>query len=213
MTGDDLSAVLIAHLPPAALTWIESARAKVAVAPAVIGELFPAVGRCCGRAALRSGHAAIRGWTVDDAGRCLLLAMLPLPAPQLLVTVRELYTNGDAAERRGVLRALTLLGRRPGFGASGVPIVTDALRTNDPRLIGAALGDYAVAYLGDADYRQAVLKCVFYGIPLAGVAGLSQRADAELLRSLRNFALEREAAGRDIPADVRSLIEGPQVRR
>jgi L-ribulose-5-phosphate 3-epimerase len=212
MTSDDLAEVLIAHLPAAAVTWIETARTRMAAAPGVIHELFPAVGRCCGRAALRTGQDTIRGWTVDDAVRSLLLGMLPLPTPQLLITVRQLYSNGDAAERRGVLRALTLLGQRPDFGAGGVPIVTDALRTNDPRLIGAALGDYAVTYLDDTEYRQAVLKCVFYGIPLTDVAGLSERADTDLVRSLRNYALERETAGRGVPADVRSFIGESQER-
>jgi L-ribulose-5-phosphate 3-epimerase len=210
MMTDDLAEVLIACLPAAAVTWIEAARSRMAFAPDVIYELFPAAGRCCGRGALRTGHHAIRGWTVDDAARSLLLAMLP--TPRLLVTVRELYSNGDAAERRGVLRALTILDQRPGIGGAGVPIVTDAIRTNDSRLIGAALGNYAVRYLDDAEYRQAVLKCIFYGIPLAGVAGLSERADAELVRSLRNYALERETAGRDVPAEVRSFIEDFEER-
>lgn len=212
MTADDLSRALLAHLPAPAVTWVGKARAKMAADPAAIYELFPGAGRCCGRDVLKTADHAIRGWTVDDAVRCLLLAMLPLPGPRMLVTVRELYSAGDAAERRGVLRALSLLGQRPGFGAGGVPLVSDAIRTNDLRLIGAAMGDYAATYLDDAEYRQAVLKCVFCGIPLAGVAGLSHRADAELVRSLRTYALEREAAGRGVPADVRSFIDSSLER-
>lgn len=212
MTTSDLPDWLTGQLPPAAAAWLGRARARITASPASLGEFFPAAGRCCGRGALVTGPSVFRGWTVDDAVRALLLDMLPLPAPQLLATARELYTGGDAAERRGVLRALSLLDRHPGFGARALPIVTDALRTNDTRLVGAALGAYAARHLGAAAYRQAVLKCVFCGIPLADVAGLGERADDRLAQSLTAYAREREAAGREVPADVRSLIEGIRGR-
>ena len=213
MSTGDLPDLLAGLLPAPAATWLAAARARITTNPAAVHELFPAVGRWCGRDTLVTGYQTILGWTVDDAVRALLLDMLPLPAPALLATARELYSSGDAAERRGVLRALTLLDRHPGVGAGAVPIVADALRTHDTRLIGAALGPYAARYLDVAAYRQAVLKCVFCGIPLVGVAGLSQRADAELARSLTDYAREREAAGREVPADVRSLIEVIQGRK
>jgi hypothetical protein len=84
--------------------------------------------------------------------------------------------------------------------------VRDALRGNDTRLIAAALGPYAAQRLDDAGYRHAVLKCVFLGIPLSVVSGLARRADPELARMLADFARERAAAGRDVPADVWPLL-------
>ena len=48
----------------------------------------------------------------------------------------ELYRYGDAAERRGVLRALPYLD----LGDRGLGLIDDAIRTNDTRLIAAALG-------------------------------------------------------------------------
>jgi len=180
MTAGELRALLAASLPPAAVSWLEESRTQIKSRPAAIRELFPAAGRRCGRGPLAIVDDGFRGWTVDDAVRCLLLGALPYPGTQLLATMGELYANGAAAERRGVLRALTLLRHCPDVGDAAVPIVTDALRTNDPRLISAALGEYAATHLGAAEYRQAVLKCVFCGIPLADVAGLPARADAEL---------------------------------
>jgi hypothetical protein len=110
-----------------------------------------------------------------------------------------------------VLRGLWPLAVRRGLGAGGLPIVRDALRSNDSRLIQAALGPYAAEHLADDDYRQAVLKCVFVGIPLAAVAGLERRSDAELSRMLLDYARERQAAGREVPPDIWAVVEPGRV--
>lgn len=52
-----------------------------------------------------------------------------------------------------------------------------------------------------------MLKCVFTGVPLSVVAGLDDRADAELTRMMTDYARERTAAGRDVPADVARFLE------
>jgi hypothetical protein len=101
-----------------------------------------------------------------------------------------------------VLRALPLLP----VGDGALPLVRDALRTNDTRLIAAALGDYATDHLDAETYRQGVLKCVFTGIPLAALPGLPGRADVRLARMLAAFAHERTAAGREVPADIRPVL-------
>ena len=108
------------------------------------------------------------GWTVDDAARALLLLALPLQGEARWSEVEALYRYGDASERRAVLRSLALLG----VGDEGLPVVRDAIRTSDSRLIAAALGPYAAEHLELPMWRQAVLKCVFNGIPLAAVSGI-----------------------------------------
>ncbi|MDI5939072.1 EboA domain-containing protein, partial [Micromonospora sp. DH15] len=80
------------------------------------------------------------------------------------------------------------------------------IRTNDTRLIAAALGPYSRHLDADA-WRQAVLKCVFTGVPLAVVHDLDARADAGLAAMLGGFAVERRAAGRDVPADAAALLD------
>ena len=99
------------------------------------------------------------GWTADDAARALLLTALPNGHAAAAET---LYRQGDAAEKRAVLRALPLLP----IGAECVPLLHDAIRTNDTRLVAAALGPWATEHLDDAAYDQAVLKCVFIGVPI-----------------------------------------------
>ncbi|MEU5942318.1 EboA domain-containing protein [Micromonospora sp. NPDC047548] len=197
MTPDRLRAALEAVPDP---DWLAAALRRVAVEPATIGRFFPAAGRRCGRGEL----AGASGWTADEAARALLLTALPADHA---AHAGALYRDGDAAEKRAVLKALPLLP----VGAAGVPLLHDAIRTNDTRLVAAALGPYA-RHLDPASWRQAVLKCVFAGVPLAGVADLDRRADGELAAMLAALAAERHAAGRELPADATDLLDRLTIR-
>lgn len=199
-TPEDIRELLGSRVAGDGQRWLADALERLRARPETIRTLFPAAGRRCGRGELAPG------WGVDDAARALLLAALPLEGERLAGEVAALYRYGDAAERRGVLRGLDVLPRAGQLGVDGVALAHDALRTNDTRLIAAALGPYGAAHLDAPAYRQGVLKCVFLGIPLARVAGLDERADAELARMLTDFAHERVAAGRGVPADVWTVV-------
>ncbi|WP_435850502.1 EboA domain-containing protein [Streptomyces uncialis] len=149
--------------------------------------LFAQAGRRCGHA-----HA--------DAVRVLLLRA----AHAGPVTLNRLYGQGTAAERRAVLLALPALVPGP----AALPLVRDALRTNDTRLVAAAVGPYAAVHLDAHEWRHAVLKCLFTGVPVTAVAALAQRArgDTELARMLDDQARERTAAGRPVPDDLRYTL-------
>ena len=174
--------------------WLAEATGRIGRDAAALGALFPAAGRKCGRHPLPDNPS----WTADEAARLVLLAAVRDDLPG---AVESAYRYGDADEKRAVLRALPLLP----LGEAGVPLLHDALRTNDTRLVAAALGPYA-EHLDDASWRQGVLKCVFMGIPLTAVHGLAGRADARLADMLAAFAQERTAAGRDVPADALTLL-------
>jgi hypothetical protein len=163
---------------------------------------FPMAGRKVGRGPLEPDASPddVHAWTIDDAARTLLLVAL---GDRVEAELADLYRFGDAAERRGLLRALPYLP----VGDRAMGVVDDAIRTNDTRLVAAALGPYATEHLDDAAYDQAVLKCVFIGVPIAPLDGLPARATAETARMLAAFVHERVAAGRDIPAEVWDVID------
>lgn len=202
MTLDDVREALAARLTADASTWLDESCAAVAADSSTLAARFPAAGRRCGRGPLDTDAPGLAEWTVDDAARALLLAAVPLRGAALAIEVAQVYRFGDAAEKRGVLRSLAVLDP----GEAALPLVRDALRTNDTRLIAAALGPYAAERLDAATWRHGVLKCVFLGLPLAAVADLHTRADTELARMLADFAREREAAGRAVPDDVYVLL-------
>ncbi|MBU7600627.1 EboA domain-containing protein [Streptomyces sp. P38-E01] len=180
----DRLGALRSELDERAQDWLKRALAE----PDRLEISFAAAKRACG-----APHAV--------RVRVALLAEHRPPAARLA----ELYRRGNAAERLAVLEALPELAP----DTDGSELVHDALRTNDPRLVAAALGPYGACCLAPHDWRQAVLKCLFVGIPLAEVHDLAPRAagDDELARMLRDFAAERTAAGRTVPEDLHHLLE------
>ncbi|MFI6079812.1 EboA domain-containing protein [Streptomyces sp. NPDC051217] len=183
------------RLDSAAVAWLDQALAEAAEAAEKPDNVavprwqlrFAAAGRHCGQ-------------ENADAVRTLLLRR----AAADVGTLTRLYQQGAAAERRAVLLALPDLVPGP----EALPLVEDALRTNDTRLVEAAVGPYAAGHLDPHAWRHAVLKCLFTGVPVAAVADAERRAhgDAELARMLADYASERTAAGRSVPADLHRVL-------
>ncbi|ROQ77325.1 hypothetical protein EDD95_3844 [Streptomyces sp. CEV 2-1] len=192
---------LDAQLGGAARAWLDEALAEAAHAAAhpdaePSGNVYAvpswelryaAAGRHCGLE-----HA--------DSVRALLL----IEARAGLAAATRLYEQGTAAERRAVLLVLPALD----LGATALALVEDALRANDTTLIAAAVGPYAGEHLDPHNWRHAVLKCLFTGVPVAAVDQLARRSrgDAELARMLGDYAAERIAAGRPVPADLHRVL-------
>ncbi|MFF2204983.1 EboA domain-containing protein [Streptomyces sp. NPDC058145] len=181
------------HLDPDARAWFHQAMEEAAAHPGGRGPIsvwelrLAEAGRRCG-----TRHA--------DAVRVLILHAARADAAVL----SRVYHQGTAAERRAVLHALPHLVPGP----DAVALVEDALRTNDTRLVAAALGPYGARHLEPHAWRHAVLKCLFTGVPVDLVAGLAERArgDAELARMLADFAAERTAAGRPVPSGLHHVL-------
>ncbi|MFD8809588.1 EboA domain-containing protein [Streptomyces sp. NPDC059597] len=181
------------RLTSPARDWLDRALDEAADPTAAHGSLpawelrLAEAGRRCGPA-----HA--------DTARVLLLhAARPTPAD-----LARLYHQGTADERRAVLHALPRLVPGP----DALPLIEDALRTNDTRLLAAAVGPYAARRLDPHLWRHAVLKCLFTGVPVDRVDQLAARArgDGELARMLTDFAAERTAAGRTVPPDLDHVL-------
>lgn len=193
---------LVDTLPAEARARLDERARQVAADPRRIRVLFPAAAREVARTPVSTDPGAPR--LEDDVrGRLLdVLAEALHDAEAVSAEVHDLYRFGDGDERRAVLRSL----HRLGLGDRAEDLVHDALRTNDPRLVAAALGPYGATVLDDDAWRQGVLKCLFVGVPLAVVADLDRRLDDELAQMVASYAEEREAAGRDVPADARMIL-------
>ncbi|MFJ4844757.1 MULTISPECIES: EboA domain-containing protein [unclassified Streptomyces] len=184
-----------------ARTWLDTALADAALSAAASWDA-PGPRRTVAPWELRFASAGRHcGQEQADAVRVLLLREARPDAR----TLTRLYQQGAAAERRAVLLALPHLAPAP---ADGLPLVQDALRTNDTRLVAAAVGPYAAEHLDPPAWRQALLKCLFTGVPLDAADRLEDRArgDTELARMLGDYAAERTAAGRPVPADLHRLL-------
>ncbi|WSP85166.1 EboA domain-containing protein [Streptomyces sp. NBC_01235] len=190
---DALHSHLDTHLHGTARTWFHQALDEAAAHPGTHGPIsvwelrLAEAGRRCG-----SRYA--------DAARVLILHAARADTDSLA----RVYFQGTADERRAVLHALPHLVPGP----DALPLVEDALRTHDTRLLAAAVGPYAASHLGAHAWRHAVLKCLFVGVSVDVVAGLAPRAraDAELARMLADYAAERTAAGRPVPPDLHRIL-------
>jgi len=182
---------------PGGAEWLDRAVLDIVIEPERVRTAFPAVTREVGSAGL---GGAWSDWTADDGGRAMLLHAV---GDAFDGEIGDLYRFGDTAERRGVLRSLDVLGP----SASGGALVRDALRTNDPQLVVAALGHFGVSCLTHAERDHGVMKCVFMEVPLVLVPAATAAPRPELSRMLAGFVVERVTAGRAVHPDVWPLID------
>jgi hypothetical protein len=206
--------------------WLTEARAEIARDPDGITRAFAFAARRVGRAPRRpdADPAGVVHGTVDDAARAALVIALADAVgtgQDLAERLVALYRQGDAAERRGVLRGLDALTERGDLGradtgtgtgplvGAGLELAADALRTNEPSLVAAAVGPFGSRHLDQHTWRHAILKLVFQGVSLDAASALESRADDELDRMARDFAAERQAAGRPVPTDLDRLTSSP----
>jgi hypothetical protein len=208
-----------------ALAWLEAEHAWLDGVAAIGGfdaprfsRTFTAMARRLGRAplALDDAEAArvreaeleqpLSRWTVDELGRVeWLVRGVALHAGDSAVTlVRQVFDDGDNRERQAVLHALPLLPEPERFVALGV----DACRSHVSPIFEAIACDnvYPARYFPDASFQQMALKVAFVELPLSRVMLLETRKTDELDRMARDYAGEREAAGRPVPADLGLLM-------
>lgn len=146
---------------------------------------------------LRIGH-----WNTDGAARCYIVAEAADRTASPYATLFRTYDLGDTETRVATLRAINFVAQ--GDPEPALEMVRDAGRTYLNELMEAAWLDspFAARHLTEQEYRKAVLKGFFCGLPVERFEGLETRADAELSDSLCQYADEREAAGRPVPVAV-----------
>jgi hypothetical protein len=145
-------------------------------------------------------------WGADEVARAALLVR-----GAASVSPEELYDRGDNRERQAVLRALPLLDDAERF----LPLAIEACRTNVLTIFEAIAceNDYPQRFFPEPNWNQMVLKAAFNGVALARIVGVGPRRNAELARMATDFAAERRAAGRPVPADLARIMDRTRYDR
>lgn len=148
-------------------------------------------------------------WTRDDAARALLLIdrrNSGRTGDAFVADALACFEQGDAREQQSWLRAIALWPEAKAF----LPAAIDACRTNIIPVFEALACEnpYPAAHFPERNFNQMVLKAMFNSIELARILGLPERRNAELSRMARDYAAERTAAGRSVPADIDLAIKG-----
>ena len=143
--------------------------------------------------------------TMDQLARIILLISLP-PEPETAYTqaIQTLFDTAELHELVALTTALPLLA----YPEHWLFQATEAVRSNMGSVFDAiAFGNtYPADYFHEAAWNQLVLKCIFTDKSITRIIGLEQRANQTLANDLSNFAHERWAAGRTVPAEVWQLI-------
>jgi hypothetical protein len=215
-----LSTALRATAAPDARVWLDHARALPV--DGTRGPLLDAYARAAihvGRAALALDDASLRElravapgvgferWTQDDAARALILIARHRhgrPGRPFVDDAVACFEEGDEREQQSWLRALVLWPEAEYF----LPYAIDACRSNIVPVFEALACEnaYPALHFPDRHFNQMVLKALFNSIELSRVFGLASRLNPELSRMASDYAAEREAAGRTLPADIALAI-------
>jgi hypothetical protein len=208
-------------------TWLEAARRDVgAFSSADFDDerfllAFSSAGRKLGKAPLavaaeesqrltsRGVNWSLDGWGADELGRALFLGaafaeLAPARAARLL---EACYERGDNRERQAVLRALPFIPENARF----LRLAVDACRTSVENVFEAIACEnpFPADEFPDLNFNQMVLKAMFNGVALARIVRLGERAGPELARMAADYAAERRAAGRSVPADIDLVLRQP----
>jgi hypothetical protein len=214
--------LLESRLDDSGRRWWAGAAASVAERGDELAERFTSASRRVGKRALALTAAErerltregvdwpVTHWAIDDLARVTLLllsAVRPVPPG----AVETCYREGDNRERQAVLYALSLLPVPETF----VDLAVEACRTHVQPVFEAIACDnpYAARYFPEPAFNQMALKAVFTGVALERIVGLRSRATEELARMAADYASERRAAGRPVPADLDLLMSAKGSER
>ena len=141
-------------------------------------------------------------WLIVDAGRALTLLELAEQWPDgaFFAAATACYEQGEAREQQSWLTALPLF---PG-PARFLSCAYDACRTNVMPVFEAIACEnpFPARHCAELHFNQLVLRSMFVGVALNRIVGREGRLNATLTRMAQDFAAERRAAGRPVPADL-----------
>ncbi|MEH1883452.1 EboA family metabolite traffic protein [Nostoc sp.] len=206
---------LLKSVSEKAFAWLEQKQTQIAsgAAERVFFTAFSAVPRYLGKQDLQltfqdleSAQDAIPGWypgnwSVDRAGRTLLLLALPHDdAEGYVPSLDRVFSTADMGELVALYQSLPLL-PHPELHRHRA---AEGIRSNMSNVFQAIAlrNPYPADYLDNAAWNQMVLKAVFVGSPLHLIWGLDRRANPELARMLADYAHERWAAKRSVTPEL-----------
>ena len=183
------------------LAWLDEQVLRVAALPSALPVAVGLASRRLGKAPLRTDASDLRGWSVDQAARVLLMLASFASAPESFpARLDALFRAGEIGEQIALLRGLPLyplpekLLATAGEGIrSAMQPIFEAVAHNSP---------YPAEQFSDPMWNQMVVKALFIGARLAPIQGLDARRNADLARMLVDYAHERWAAGRSVSPEL-----------
>lgn len=155
-------------------------------------------------AELRPGFRLL-AWPLDRVTRLYLLLQLPLENREAFIQAVE--TLFDTAEMNELVALYASLPVLP-YPEAWLFRATEAVRSNMGLVFEAlALGNpYPSEQFPEPAWNQLVMKTIFNDKSVGSIVGLVERSNPSLARILVDFAHERWAAGRYVPARAWQMV-------
>lgn len=188
------------------LIWIDSKSANIQFLPMA----FVATPRFIGKRIIQTNNTNLNGleiqhWTLDRLVRVYFLLLLEQPSnPSSTSQIETLFDTAEINESIALFSALPLFNQPENW----MHRATEAVRSNIGDVFNsfAFANPYPATYFTELAFNQVVLKCIFNDKPIHLIQGIDQRANQALADTLSDFAHERWAAGRTVPAHVWHLV-------
>ncbi|GAA5222242.1 hypothetical protein GCM10025777_28730 [Membranihabitans marinus] len=146
-----------------------------------------------------------QGWTLDRLVRIYFLFHLNSDdGVKYRQSIQQLFETAEINEAVAIVSGLALLPYAQELKFYG----TEAVRSNIGQVFDAFAfnNPYAAMYFSEAEWNQLILKTIFNQKPIHLITGLKERNNETLAISISDFAHERWAAGRTVPAQVWRLV-------
>ena len=144
-------------------------------------------------------------WSLDRLVRVFLILSFKSDSEEAYFkSINALFDTAEINEAVALYSALPYLS----FPEKWIYRATEAVRSNIGLIFDslAFRNTFPATYFTEAEWNQLVLKCIFNDKPIHLINGLAERANQKLADTLSDFAHERWAAGRSVPAQVWRLV-------
>lgn len=213
-----LEAIIVANCPVEGGNWLQQ-RIIHRDDPAYFNTTFAQLPRKTGRAVVKSGTEqqaalqqiypgfSINGWTIDRLARVWLLTHLDATDKEKYFnSIENIFRSAAVNELVALYSALPLLA----YPALWRKRCAEGIRSNIGDVLESIMyhNPYPAAQLDQPAWNQLVLKAIFTGKHIQWITGLDERANKELAYILSDYAHERWAAHRSVPAQLWRLSAG-----
>jgi hypothetical protein len=147
----------------------------------------------------------VEGWTFDRLARVWWLLQLPIDDQAAYVkTITELFRAAEMNELVALYSALPVLAYPDAWRFQA----TEGIRNNIADVQSAIMlhNPYPADQFDEAAWNQLILKAFFTDKDVTQIVGLTERKNARLAQTLADYAAERRAAGRSLPAHIEELM-------
>ena len=147
----------------------------------------------------------VADWTLDRLARVWWLLQFPVDDEAVYVkTISELFKAAELNELVALYSALPVLAYPEAWRFQA----TEGIRNNIADVQSAIMlhNPYPADYFDDAAWNQLIMKAFFTDKDVTQIIGFSERKNARLSQTLTDYAAERRAAGRSLPAHIEELM-------